>query len=119
MKPRIVKLLGKGLPKDPGPWSGPRQGNEFMKWYRKKRKLTNYLQAVFLPFEKTVDGMRPPEDIEVQLGKLNRTYVGQHLLRTIHNSLTIPNVSYDWKKGSSYYATKNLEGGVAYSRMRR
>ena len=73
MKPRIVKLVGKGLPKDPGPWSGPRQGNEFMKWYRKKRKLTNYLQAVFLPFEKTVDGMRPPEDIEVQLGKLNRT----------------------------------------------
>ena len=99
MKPRIVKLVGKGLPKDPGPWSGPRQGNEFMKWYRKKRKLTNYLQAVFLPFEKTVDGMRPPEDIEVQIGKLNRTYVGQHLLRTIHNSLTIPNVSYDWKKG--------------------
>ena len=99
MKPRIVKLIGKGLPKDPGSWSGPRQGSEFAKWYRKKRKLTNYIQAVFLPFEKTVDGMRAPEDIEVELRNLKRTYIGQHLLRTIHNSLTIPNVSYDWKKG--------------------
>ena len=99
MKPRIVKLIGKGLPKDPGPWYGPRHGNEFLKWYRKKRKLTNYLQAVFLPFEKTVHGMRAPEDIEVELRNLKKTYIGQHLLRTIHNSLTIPNISYDWKKG--------------------
>ena len=99
MKPRIVKLVGKGLPKDPGPWSGSRQGNEFQKWYRKERKLTNYIKAVFLPFEKAVDGMRKPEDIEVELRKLEITYFGQHLLRTINNSLTIPNVSYDWKKG--------------------
>ena len=73
MKPLIVKLVGKGLPKDPGPWSGPREGNEFCKWYRKKQKLTNYLQAVFLPFEKTVSGMRAPEDIEVELRKLKST----------------------------------------------
>ena len=73
MKPLIVKLVGKGLPKDPGPWSGPREGNEFRKWYRKKQKLTNYLQAVFLPFEKTVSGMRAPEDIEVELRKLKST----------------------------------------------
>ena len=99
MKPLIVKLVGKGLPKDPGPWSGVREGKEFCKWYRKERKLTNYIQAVFLPFEKTVNGMRAPEDIEAELTKLRRTYIGQHILRTIHNGLTIPDVSYDWKKG--------------------
>ena len=99
MKPLIVKLVGKGLPKDPGPWTGRREGNEFNKWYRKKRKLTNYLQAIFLPFGKTVNGMRAPEEIEVELMKLRRTWIGQHLLRTIHNCLTIPNISYDWKKG--------------------
>ena len=99
MKPLIVKLVGKGIPKDPGPWFGPREGNEFLKWYRKKRKLTNYIQAVFLPFDKTVDGMRTPEDIEVELMKLKETFIGQHILRTIHNALSIPNISYDWKKG--------------------
>ena len=99
MKPLIVKIVGKGLPKDPGPWFGPREGKEFSKWYLKKRKLTNYIQAVFLPFDKTVDGMKAPEDIEVELMKLKKTFIGQHLLRTIHNGLTIPNISYDWKKG--------------------
>ena len=43
--------------------------------------------------------MKAPEDIEVELSKLKKTYVGQHLLHTIYNSLTIPNVTYDWKKG--------------------
>ena len=43
--------------------------------------------------------MRAPEDIEVELMELKRTYIGNHILRTIHNGLTIPNISYDWKKG--------------------
>ena len=99
MKPLIVKLVGRGLPKDPGPWSGPREGKEFAKWYRKLRKLTDFIQSIFLPFDKTVGEMRPPEDIEAELRELKKTYIGQHTLRTLHNSLTIPNVSYDWKKG--------------------
>ena len=95
MKPLIVKLVGRGMPKDPGPWSGPRTGKGFSNWYRKERKLTDYIQAIFLPFHKSVDGMRAPEDIERELYKLKNTYIGQHLLRTIHNGLTVPNVSYD------------------------
>ena len=83
MKPLIVKFVGRGLPKDPGPWSGPRKGKEFSKWYRRQRKLTNYIQSIFLPFDKSVGGMKAPEDIEVELSKLKRTYIGQHLLRTI------------------------------------
>ena len=98
-KPLIVKLVGRGMPKDPGPWLGPRAGKEFSKWYRRKRKLTDYIQSIYLPFNKSVTGMRPPEDIEKELGNLKKTYIGQHLLRTIHNGLTVPNVSYDWKKG--------------------
>ena len=99
IKPLIVKLVGRGMPKDPGPWSGPRTGKEFSKWYRKQRKLTDYIQSIFLPFDKSVTGMRSPEDIEVELRNLKKTYIGQHLLRTIHNVLTVPNVSNDWKKG--------------------
>ena len=43
--------------------------------------------------------MRAPEDIEEDLRNLRKTYIGQHLLRTIHNALAVPNVSYDWRKG--------------------
>ena len=43
--------------------------------------------------------MRAPEDIEEDLRNLRKTYIGQHLLRTIHNGLTVHNVSYDWRKG--------------------
>ena len=99
MKPLIVKLVGRGMPKDPGPWFGERKGKDFSNWYRKKRKLTDYIQSIFLPFDKSVVGMRAPEDIEMELRKLKKTYVGQHLLRTIHNGLTVPNVHYDWRKG--------------------
>ena len=43
--------------------------------------------------------MRAPEDIERELRELKKTFIGQHMVRTIHNALTVPNVSYDWKKG--------------------
>ena len=43
--------------------------------------------------------MRSPEKVEQELRNLKSTYIGQHLLRTIHNGLTIPNVTYDWRKG--------------------
>ena len=99
MKPLIVKLVGRGFPKDPGPWLGERKGREFSRWYRKEKKLTDYIQSIFLPFDKNVKGMRAPEEIEEELRKLKRTYIGQHLLRTIHNGLTVPNVTYDWRKG--------------------
>ena len=73
MKPLIVKLVGRGMPKDPGPWSGPRAGKEFSRWYRAHRKLTDYIQSIFLPFDKSVTGMREPEDIEVELRNLKKT----------------------------------------------
>ena len=72
-KPLIVKLVGRGFPKDPGPWSGKREGQEFSKWYRKQRKLTNYIQSIFLPFNKSVSGMRAPEDIEEEFQNLKKT----------------------------------------------
>ena len=119
MKPLIVKLVGRGLPKDPGPWSGPREGKEFSKWYRKFRKLTDFIQSIFLPFDKTVGEMRPPEDIEVKLGELKMTYIGQHTLRTLHNSLTIPNVSYEWKREFNYYVMLILGSGVLFFKERK
>ena len=61
--------------------------------------MTDYIQAIFLPFDKSVSGMRKPEDIEEELRTLKKTYVGQHLLRTIHNGLTVPNVTFNWRKG--------------------
>ena len=73
MKPLIVKLVGRGMPRDPGPWSGPRTGKEFSKWYRTQRKLTDYIQSIYLPFNKSVTGMRPPEDIEMELRNLKKT----------------------------------------------
>ena len=68
-----MKLVGRGMPKDPGLWSGPRSGKEFSDWYRKERRLTDYIQSIFLPFGKTVAGMRAPEDIEEELRNLKRT----------------------------------------------
>ena len=76
IKPLIVKLVGKGLPTDPGPWEGKRQGKEFDKWYRKYMKLTNYIQAIFLPFDKSAAGIRPPEEIEDELRELKSSYIG-------------------------------------------
>ena len=128
IKPLIVKLVGRGMPKDPGPWSGPQSGREFSNWYRKKRKLTDYIQSIFLPFNKTVTGMRASEDIGEDLRNLRKTYIGQHLLRTIHNGLTVPNVSYDWRKGiqllrhaksrkrSCLFPDKKFEEKQAYAR---
>ena len=29
---------------------------------------------------------------------MKKSFVGQHILRTIHNNLNIPNITYDWKK---------------------
>ena len=92
IKPRIVKLIGRRIPKDPGPYD---LDDDFEKWCKKQKKLTDYIQAVFLPFDKNVTGMKKPEDIELKLRELRETFVGQHLLRTIHNNLTIPNITYD------------------------
>ena len=73
MKPLIVKLVGRAIPNDPGPWSGPRKGKEFSKWYRKHKKLTDYIQSIYLPFDKSVAGMRAPDEIERELRELKTT----------------------------------------------
>ena len=43
--------------------------------------------------------MKEPEEVKCQLDKMKNTFIGKHLLRTIHNTLTVPNVSYETKKG--------------------
>ena len=40
-----------------------------------KKKLTDYIQAVFLPFDREVAGMRRPEDIELEFGELKKNFV--------------------------------------------
>ena len=87
IKPRIVKLIGKTIPQDLGPRE---DADDFEKWYKKKKKLTDYIQAVFLPFDKKVVGMKSPEDVELELGELKKSFIGQHILRTIHNNLKYP-----------------------------
>ena len=120
MKPLIVKLIGRGMPQDPGLRTDTRSGMEFSKWYRKERKLTDYIQSIFLPFGKSVPGMRAPEEIEEELRNLRRTYTGRYLLRTIHNGLTVPNVSYDRKKGVQFYfVTQNHGNEVFCLRIRK
>ena len=94
----IVKLIGRSIPTDPGPWQSRRNGKEFEKWSRKYKKLTDYIQAVFLPFHKTAAGMRSPNLIEDELRVLKKTFIGQHILHTIHNALSFPNISHDWRK---------------------
>ena len=39
IKPRVVKLVGKTIPKDPGPWQS---GDDFDKWYKKKKAYRLY-----------------------------------------------------------------------------
>ena len=46
-----------------------------------------------------MDVTTPPENIEAELREFKKTYIAQHINRTLHNSLTIPNVSYALKKG--------------------
>ena len=71
-KPIMVKLVRKQIPKDPGCYTGVRNGKEFNIWTRKLNRLTNYVQAVFLPFRKTIQNMRTSEEIQEELKNLKQ-----------------------------------------------
>ena len=49
-KPLIVKLVGRGLPTDFGPWQGQRNGKEFEKWSRKYKNSRTTSRLFFYLF---------------------------------------------------------------------
>ena len=51
------------IPKHPGPEPEDNTTAEYSRWERKLRKLTNFIQAVYLPWPKDVQGFRPPLDV--------------------------------------------------------
>ena len=57
------------IPKHPGPEPEDRTTPEYSKWERKLRKLTNFIQAVYLPWNKDVQEFRPPWDVIADLEK--------------------------------------------------
>ena len=69
------------------------------KMVKKMKKLTDYIHSVFLPFEKNINKCRDPFDIKAELQLMKSSYIGRHTLRTINNTLSIPNVSYETRKG--------------------
>ena len=59
----IPQFIGMQIPKHPGREPDDRTSPEYSKWERKLRKLTNFIQAVYLPWTKDVEGFRPPSDV--------------------------------------------------------
>ena len=45
----IPQFIGMQIPKHPGPEPEDRTTPEYSKWERKLRKLTNFIQAIYLP----------------------------------------------------------------------
>ena len=61
------------IPKHPGLEPEDMTTPEYSKLERKLRKLTNFIQAVYLPWDKDVQEFRPPSDVIADLEKyMNR-----------------------------------------------
>ena len=71
----IPQFIGMQIPKHPGPEPEDATTPEYKKWERKLRKLTNFIQAVYLPWSKDIEGFRPPLDIIAEL----ETYMSDNL----------------------------------------
>ena len=59
----IPQFIGMQIPKHPGPEPEDTSTPEHAKWYRKLTKLTNFIQAVYLPWSKDVKKFRPPLEV--------------------------------------------------------
>ena len=67
--------MGMQILKHPGPEPEDTSTPECAKWNRKLRKLTNFIQAVYLPWSKEVEKFRPPLDVIAEL----ETYMNKNL----------------------------------------
>ena len=79
----IPQFIGMQIPNHPGPEPDDRTTPEYAKWKRKLRKLTNFIQAVYLPWPKDIEGFRPPLDVIAEL----ETYMKENLKMDQHNDL--------------------------------
>ena len=71
----IPQFIGMQIPKHPGPEPEDSTGPEYVKWYRKLKKLTNFIQAVYLPWSKDVEKFRKPSEVIAEL----ETYMNKNL----------------------------------------
>ena len=63
----IPQFIGMQIPKHPGPEPEDSTGAEYAKWYRNLTKLTNFIQAVYLPWSKDVEKFRTPSEVIAEL----------------------------------------------------
>ena len=87
----IPQFIGMQIPKHPGPEPEDTSTPEYAKWKRKLRKLTNFIQAVYLPWPKDIEGFRPPLDVIAEL----ETYMNENEKMDQHNDLTDDETSVD------------------------
>ena len=71
----IPQFVGIQIPKHPGPEPEDTTTPEYTTWKRKLRKLTNFIQAVYLPWSKDVEKFRPPLDVIAEL----ETYMNENV----------------------------------------
>ena len=63
----ILQFVGMHMPKHPGEEPKDKQSPEFATWKRKLRKLTNFIQTVFLPWNKNVKKFRDSASVIEEL----------------------------------------------------
>ena len=79
----IPQFIGMQIPNHPGPEPEDITTPEYAKWKRKLTKLTNFIQAVYLPWPKDIQGFRPPLDVIAEL----ETYMKENSKIDQHNDL--------------------------------
>merc|ERR1711923_368139 len=79
----IPQFIGMQIPKHPGPEPEDTSTPECAKWYRKLTKLTNFIQAVYLPWSKDVEKFRPPLEVIAEL----ETYMNKNLEMDKRNAI--------------------------------
>ena len=99
----IIQFIGMQIPKNPGP--RPECATELSSWERKMTKLCNFIEAVYLPWKDVQRGFRPYQEVLAELrsfkygnGDGHRSFVNDHILRTIGFALNNKGISYDAKK---------------------
>ena len=79
----IPQFIGMQIPKHPGPEPEDISTPEYAKWKRNLTKLTNFIQAVYLPWSKDVQNFRPPLDVIAEL----ETYMNENLKMDQRNDI--------------------------------
>ena len=79
----LHQFIGMQIPKHPGPEPEDISTPEYAKWKRNLTKLTNFIQAVYLPWSKDVQNFRPPLDVIAEL----ETYMNENLKMDQRNDI--------------------------------